>query len=395
MTVRNGREFLSIPGPTTVPDEVLSAMHHPAIDIYSGPLEGITLSLLDDLRQIFRTQGRTYIYIANGHGAWEAALTNTLNRGDKVLVLQSGQFATSWGDMAQMLGIEVEVLPGDWRRAVDAEALEARLRADTTHEIKAILVVQIDTASSVVNDIPALRRAIEAAGHPALYMVDAIASLATMPFEMDDWGVDVAITGSQKGLMTPPGLSFVAAGERAVAAHQQAGLRTAYWDWTRREGKVHYNKFCGTPPEHMLFGLRKSFDMLFEEGLENVIERHRLLAEAVRRAATVWSEGGALELNIIEPAERSNSVTTLLFNDGLDPMPLRDYCQQKIGVVVGVGIGELGGKALRIAHMGHVNAPMVLGTLGGFEAGLIALGIPHGEGGLRAATEWLGRSVKA
>ncbi len=264
MTVRNGREFLSIPGPTTVPDEVLSAMHHPAIDIYSGPLEGITLSLLEDLRQIFRTQGRTYIYIANGHGAWEAALTNTLNRGDKVLVLQSGQFATSWGDMAQMLGIEVEVLPGDWRRAVDAGALEARLRADTTHEIKAVLVVQIDTASSVVNDIPALRRAIEAAGHPALYMVDAIASLATMPFEMDDWGVDVAITGSQKGLMTPPGLSFVAAGERAVAAHQQAGLRTAYWDWTRREGKVHYNKFCGTPPEHMLFGLRKSFDMLFE-----------------------------------------------------------------------------------------------------------------------------------
>ncbi len=395
MTVRNGREFLSIPGPTTVPDEVLSAMHHPAIDIYSGPLEGITTSCLDDLRRIFRTQGRTYIYIANGHGAWEAALTNTLTRGDKVLVLQSGQFATSWGDMALMLGIEVDVLPGNWRRAVDAGALEARLRADRDHEIKAVLVVQIDTASSVVNDIPALRRAMAAAGHPALYMVDAIASLATMPFEMDEWGVDVAVTGSQKGLMTPPGLSFVAAGERAVAAHQQAGLRTAYWDWTRREGKVHYNKFCGTPPEHMLFGLRKSFDMLFEEGLENVIERHRLLAEAVRRAATVWSEGGALELNIIEPAERSNSVTTLLFNDGLDPMPLRDYCQQKIGVVVGVGIGELGGKALRVAHMGHVNAPMVLGTLGGFEAGLIARGIPHGEGGLRAATEWLGRSVKA
>jgi len=395
MTVRNGREFLSIPGPTTVPDEVLSAMHHPAIDIYSGPLEGITMSLLDDLRRIFRTQGRTYIYIANGHGAWEAALTNTLNRGDKILVLQSGQFATSWGDMAQMLGIEVEVLPGGWRRAVDAGALEARLRADTSHEIKAVLVVQIDTASSVVNDIPALRRAIEAAGHPALYMVDAIASLATMPFEMDDWGVDVAVTGSQKGLMTPPGLSFVAAGERAVAVHPQAGLRTAYWDWTRREGKVHYNKFCGTPPEHMLFGLRKSFDMLFEEGLENVIERHRLLAGAVHRAAEVWAEGGALELNITEPAERSSSVTTLLFNDGHDPMPLRDYCQQKIGVVVGVGIGELGGKALRIAHMGHVNAPMVLGTLAGFETGLIALGIPHGAGALRAATEWLGRSVKA
>ena len=395
MTVRNGREFLSIPGPTTVPDEVLSAMHRPAIDIYSGPLEGITLSLLDDLRRIFRTKGRTYIYIANGHGAWEAALTNTLTRGDKILVLQSGQFATSWGDMAAMIGIEVEVLPGDWRRAVDPAALEARLRADTGHQIKAVLVVQIDTASSVVNDVPALRRAMEAAGHPALYMVDAIASLATMPFEMDDWGVDLAVTGSQKGLMTPPGLSFVAAGTRAVEAHQQAGLRTGYWDWTARESDIHYKKYCGTPPEHLLFGLRKAFDMLFEEGLENVIERHRLLAGAVHRAAAAWAEGGAIELNITEPAERSHSVTTLLFNDGRDPMPLRDYCQQKIGVVVGVGIGALGGQALRIAHMGHVNAPMILGTLGGFETGLIALGIPHGSGGLRAATEWLGRSVAA
>ncbi len=328
MTVSNGREFLSIPGPTTVPDEVLSAMHRHAIDIYTGPLEAISISILDDLRRIFRTQGRTYIYIANGHGAWEAALTNTLNRGDKILVLQSGQFATSWGMMASVLGIEVEVLPGDWRRAVDAAALEARLRADSGHEIKAVLVVQIDTASSVVNDIPALRRAMEAAGHPALYMVDAIASLATMPFEMDDWGVDLAVTGSQKGLMTPPGLSFVAAGARAVAAHQQAGLRSAYWDWTARESDIHYKKYCGTPPEHMLFGLRKAFDMLFEEGLENVFERHRLLAEAVRRAAAAWAEGGALELNITEPAERSNAVTTLLFNDGRDPMPLRDYCEK-------------------------------------------------------------------
>ncbi len=393
MTVRNGREFLSIPGPTTVPDEVLSAMHRPAIDIYAGPLEDMTMSCLEDLRRIFRTQGRTYIYIANGHGAWEAALTNTLTRGDKILVLESGQFATSWGDMAKMLGIEVEVLPGDWRRAVDAGALEARLRADTGHEIKAVLVVQIDTASSVVNDIHALHKAMEAAGHPALYMVDAIASLATMPFEMDEWGVDLAITGSQKGLMTPPGLSFVAAGERAVAAHQRAGLRTRYWDWTSREGEVHYNKYCGTPPEHLLFALRKAFDMLFEEGLENVFERHRLLAETVRRAVAVWAEGGALGFNVSEPAERSNSVTTVIFNDGLDPMPLRDFCYEKCGVVLGVGIGASSGKALRIAHMGHVNAPMVLGTLGGFEIGLVALDIPHGQGALRAATEWLGESV--
>ncbi len=393
MTVRSGREFLSIPGPTTVPDEVLSAMHRPAIDIYAGPLEDMTMSCLDDLRRIFCTQGRTYIYIANGHGAWEAALTNTLTRGDKILVLESGQFATSWGDMAKMLGIEVEVLPGDWRRAVDAGALEARLKADTAHEIKAVRVVQIDTASSVVNDIPALRKAMVAAGHPALYMVDAIASLATMPFEMDEWGVDLAITGSQKGLMTPPGLSFVAAGERAVAAHQRAGLRTRYWDWTAREGEVHYNKYCGTPPEHLLFALRKAFDMLFEEGLENVFERHRLLAETVRRAVAVWAEGGAFGFNVTEPVERSNSVTTVIFKDGLDPMPLRNFCYEKCGVVLGIGIGASSGKALRIAHMGHVNAPMILGTLGGFEIGLVAIGIPHGKGALRAATEWLGESV--
>jgi alanine-glyoxylate transaminase/serine-glyoxylate transaminase/serine-pyruvate transaminase len=395
MTVRSGREFLSIPGPTTVPDEVLNAMHRPAVDIYSGPLVGITMSCLDDLRRVFQTKGRTYIYIANGHGAWEAALSNTLTRGDKILVLESGQFATAWGEMAKMLGLEVEVLPGDWRRAVDPAKLEARLRDDAAREIKAVLVVQVDTASSVVNDIPALRKAIEAAGHPALYMVDAIASLATMPFEMDDWGVDLAITGSQKGLMTPPGLSFVAAGARAVAAHQGAGLRTAYWDWTAREGEEHYRKYCGTPPEHLLFGLRKALDMLFEEGLDNVFERHRILAETVRRAVAVWAEGGAIDLNITEPAERSDSVTTLIFNDGRNPRPLLDYCNQKCGVVLGIGIGASSGKAIRIAHMGHVNAPMVLGTLGGLEAGLIALDIPHGPGALRAATEWLGRSVPA
>ena len=353
------------------------------------------MSCLDDLRRVFQTKGRTYIYIANGHGAWEAALSNTLTRGDKILVLESGQFATAWGEMAKMLGLEVEVLPGDWRLAVDPAALEARLRDDAARDIKAVLVVQIDTASSVVNDIPALRNAIEAAGHPALYMVDAIASLATMPFEMDDWGVDLAVTGSQKGLMTPPGLSFVAAGARAVAAHQDAGLRTAYWDWTAREGEEHYRKYCGTPPEHLLFGLRKALDMLFEEGLDNVFERHRILAEAVRRAVAVWAAGGALDFNITEPAERSDSVTTLIFNDRRNPRPLLDYCNQKCGVVLGIGIGASSGKAIRIAHMGHVNAPMVLGTLGGLEAGLIALDIPHGPGALRAATEWLGRSVPA
>ena len=395
MTVRNGREFLSIPGPTTVPDEVLRAMHRPAIDIYSGPLEDITMSCLDDLRRVFRTAGRTYIYAANGHGAWEAALVNVLSRGDQVLVLESGLFASGWGEMADMLGIEVEALPGDYRRAVDPAAVEARLRADRTHGIKAVLVVQVDTASGVVNDIPAVRKAMDAAGHPALLMVDAIASLGTMPFEMDGWGVDVAVTGSQKGLMSPPGLSFVAAGDKGMAAHAEAGLRTRYWDWTAREGKEHYEKYCGTPPEHMLFGLRKALDLLFEEGLENVFRRHRLLAEAVRRAVAVWSQGGAFDFNVAAPEERADCVTTVIMNGGRDPKPLLEYCNATCGVVLGIGIGALSGKAFRIAHMGHVNAPMVLGTLGALEVALVALDIPHGSAGLRAATDWLGKSLPA
>ena len=394
MTVRDGREFLAIPGPTTVPDEVLRAMHRPAADIYGGPLIETTESCLADLGKVFRTRGRTYIYIANGHGAWEAALCNVLSSGDRVLVLESGQFAAGWGRMAAALGVEVETLPGDWRRAVDPSALEARLRQDKAGAIKAVLVVQVDTASSVVNDIEALRRAIDAAGHGALFMVDTIASLGTMEFEMDAWDVDVAVTGSQKGLMLPPGLSFIAANDKAKAVHQRAGLRTPYWDWTAREGPEHYQKYCGTPPVQMLFGLRRSIDLLLAEGLEAAALRHRLLADAVRAAVERWSEGGALALNILKPAERANSVTTVLMADGRDPKPLLDYCREKCGVVLGIGIGALSGKAFRIAHMGHVNAPMVLGTLGVIETALVALGIPHGRGGVGAAVESLGRAVR-
>ena len=393
MTLASGRQFLSIPGPTTVPDEVLNAMHRPAIDIYSGTLVDITTSCLEDLRRVFRTEGRVYIYAANGHGAWEAALVNVLSRGERILVLENGLFAAAWGEMAAVLGLEVEALPGSLRRAVDPAALETRLRTDSLGEIKAILVVQVDTASGSVNDIRAIRSAIDAADHDALLMVDTIASLATMPFEMDGWGVDVAVAGSQKGLMTPPGLSFVAAGGKALAAHPMAGLRTRYWDWTAREGELHYQKYCGTPPEHMLFGLRKALDLLLEEGLENVFRRHRLLAEAVRRAVAVWAEGGALAFNVLEPAERANSVTTVRMRDGLDPGPLLAFCERTCNVVLGIGIGELDGKALRIAHMGHINAPMILGVLGAVEVGLTALDIDHGKGGVQAAIDWLGRSV--
>ena len=394
MTLRNGREFLAIPGPTTVPDEVLAAMHRPAIEIYGGRLEAMTHSLLDDLRRVFRTEGRTYIYAANGHGAWEAALTNVLSADDTVLVLESGRFAMGWGEMAAMLGVRIERLPGDWRRAVDPAAVEARLREDVVGAIKAVLVVQVDTASGCVNDIPAIRQAMDAAGHDALLMVDAIASLATMPFEMDGWGVDVALTGSQKGLMTPPGLSFVAAGPRAVTAHASAGLRTRYWDWTMREGEAHYMKYCGTPPEHLIFGQRQALDMLFEEGLPAAFERHRLLAEAVRRTVATWAEGGALSFNIELPAERANSVTTILTGDHA-VRPLLDYCEKTCGVVLGVGIGDLADRAFRIAHMGHINAPMILGTLGVVETGLAAVGIPHGRGGVQAAVDWLAEAVPA
>ena len=395
MTVRGGREFLVIPGPTTVPDEVLQAMHRPAVDIYSGPLIALTDSLFADLAKIFRTAGRAYVYIANGHGAWEAALTNVLSRGDKVLVLESGRFAAGWGNAAAKLGCEVETLAGDWRRAVRPAEVGARLRADEAGRIKAILAVQIDTASGVVNDIAAIGAAIKAARHDALFMVDAVASLGCMPFEMDAWGVDVAMSGSQKGLMTPPGLSFVAAGARARAVHETADLRTPYWDWTAREGDVHYQKYAGTPPEHLMFALRRALDMLLAEGLDNVFLRHRLLAEAVRRAVDVWSQGQAIGFNVIEPSERSDTVTTVLMGDGRDPRPLVDYCNKKCGVVLGIGIGDLSGKAFRIAHMGHVNAPMVLGTLGVIEVGLNALGIPHGSGGAQAAIDWLGEQVTA
>jgi alanine-glyoxylate transaminase/serine-glyoxylate transaminase/serine-pyruvate transaminase len=394
MTVANGRQFLSIPGPTNVPDAVLAAMQRPAIDIYSGEMIGVTDSCLADLKALFKTAGRTYIYAANGHGGWEAAFTNVLSRGDTILALESGRFAIGWGEMAKMMGVEVEVLKGDWRRAVNPAALEERLKRDKAHTIKAVMVVQIDTASGVANDIAAIRKAMDAAKHPALLMVDCVASLGCMPFDMDGWGVDVAMSGSQKGLMTPPGLAFVAANDKARKVHKTAGLRTLYWDWSFREGEVHYQKYCGTPPEHLLFGLRKAIDILKEEGLPNVIRRHALLAEATRAAVAKWSEGQVLAMNIVNPAERSNSITCVLMQ-GREPQRLLDYTSSKCGVVLGVGLGDLGGKAFRIAHMGHTNAPMVLGTLGALEMGLVALGIPHGSGGVQAAVEYLGREVAA
>ena len=256
----------------------------------------LTDSLLRDLCKLFATKGQSYIYIANGHGAWEATLSNVLSRGDKVLVLESGRFAIGWGNAAAAMGAEVEVLKGDWRRAIRPAEVEARLRQDKNHSIKAVLAVQVDTASGAYNDIEAIGKAIKASGHPALYMVDTVASLGCMPFEMDAWGIDVAMSGSQKGLMTPPGLGFVAANDRAREVHKTANMRTPYWDWTEREGVEHYRKYAGTAPVHLLFALRQAIDMLFEEQLENAFLRHRLLAEAVRRAVAIWSRGPGARL---------------------------------------------------------------------------------------------------
>ena len=395
MSLASGREFLSIPGPTVIPDAVLAAMQRPAVDIYSGPLVALTDGLMADISKIFRTKGRSYIYAANGHGAWDAALTNVLSRGDKVLVLESGRFAIGWGEAAKMLGCEVEILPGDFRRAVKPDAVEARLKADAKGAIKAILVAQIDTASGVVNDIEAIGQALRAAGHDALLMVDTVASLGCIPFEMDAWGVDVAMAGSQKGLMTPPGLGFTAASPRARTAHTTANLRSPYWDWTFREGEAHYHKYCGTPPEHLLFGLRAALDMIFAEGMENVFRRHRLLAEATRRAVGAWAEGQAIAFNASEAEERSDTVTAIVTRNGESAQPLVDYCREKCGVVLGRSLGQSEGKGFRIAHMGHVNAPMILGTLSVVEMAFGALGLPHGKGGAQAAVEFLAKSVPA
>jgi alanine-glyoxylate transaminase / serine-glyoxylate transaminase / serine-pyruvate transaminase len=394
MTVANGRQFLSIPGPTNIPDVVLQAMMRPAVDIYTGPLIAMTDSLLADLKTIFRTAGQPYIYAANGHGGWEAALSNVLSRGDKVLVLESGRFAIGWGEMAKVMGAQPEVLPGEWHRAVDPQAVEARLRQDAAHKIKAVIVVQIDTASGVVNDIPAIRRAMTAANHPALLMVDCVASLGCMPFEMDLWGVDVAMAGSQKGLMTPPGLAFVAANGRARDAHKTADMKTHYWDWTFRDGPEHYQKYCGTPPEHLLYAQRAALDLLLTEGLEAAWKRHSLLARATQAAVAKWAEGRVVSFNVTVPAQRAPSITNVRMA-GFNTDRLTDYTRDRCGVTLGLGIGGYQGKAFRVAHMGHTNAPMVLGTLGAIEMAMQALQVPHGANGVSAAIQVLAEAVPA
>lgn len=392
MSLARGRHFLSIPGPSVMPDQVLNAMHRGAPNIYEGDLVDLTGEVYDSLRKVARTVHHPVIYMANGHGAWEAALTNVFSRGDKALVLFTGRFARGWADQAAGLGVEVQSIDFGTRSPVDPMQVEEALRADSGHEIRAVMMVQTDTATSVLNDVPAVRAAIDAAGHPALLMVDCIASLACDEFRMDDWGVDVMVSGSQKGLMTPPGLGLNFVGPKALEARKRADLATPYWDWQPRcAPQVYYQKFCGTAPTHHLFGIHEALNMLMEEGMENVWARHRLLSRAVHAAVEAWGSDGPIELNIPDPAHRSAAVTTIRTGD-ISPEALRRHAEDHLGLTLGAGLaldsGVQGARSegvFRIGHMGHLSPPMLMGTLGGVEISLTALGAPHGTGALDAA----------
>lgn len=384
-----------------MPDRVLQAMHQSAPNIYHGALPDMVETIFPDLRAVARTDGKVAIYIANGHGVWEAALANTLSRGDRVLVLSTGHFAKGWGNIATQLGAVIEVMEFGLRGTIDPNRVADRLRADTSHDIRAVICVQVDTATGVRNDIAAVRAAIDAAGHPALYLVDCIAALACEEFRMDDWGVDVMVAASQKGLMTPPGLGFVFINDKAVEARARADCVTSYWDWVpRTQASYFYQLFCGTAPTHHLFALREALTMLVqEEGVEAALARHATLAQAIWAAFEAWQAPGGVALNIADPAYRSHAVTALRCS-APDGTRLRDWMVEQTGVTLGIGLGMADPVSpewhgfFRIGHMGHVNAHMVMGLLGCLQSGLSALDIPHGQGGLDAASRVISAATR-
>lgn len=392
MTLAHGRPYLAIPGPSVMPDRVLNAMHQPAPNIYEGAIIDMVAALVPDLKAVARTSGHVAIYIANGHGAWEAAAANTLCPGEKVLVLVTGRFGAGWGEVLARQGADVQLIDFGKRATVDLVRVEAALAADKSHEIKAVAVVHVDTATSVKNDIPAIRAVMDKLGHPALLMVDCIASLAVDRFEMDAWGVDVMVAASQKGLMTPPGLGFVFFNDKAAA--RQVDRPSLYWDWAPRANpEMFYQYFGGTAPTHHLFGLRAALDMIAEEGgIEAVWARHEKLARAAWAAFETWGQAGPLEMNIADPALRSHAVTALRIG-GENGSKLRAWVDEKAGLTLGIGLGMADPTDpawhgfFRLGHMGHINAHMMMGALGVIEAGLVALGIPHGEGALAAAAK--------
>jgi alanine-glyoxylate transaminase/serine-glyoxylate transaminase/serine-pyruvate transaminase len=393
MPLANGRPYLAIPGPSVMPDRVLQAMHRPAPNIYTGELVDMTETLWPDLRALAGTRGHVALYIANGHGAWEAANTNVFSRGDTALVLSTGRFGIGWAESVAALGVRAEIVDFG-TQAMDMTRAAQALRDH--RDAKAVLVTQVDTSSSARTDIAALRAAMDAAGHKGLLMVDCIASLGCDEFRMDDWGVDVMVSASQKGLMVPPGLAFVWASDKARAVGQGAGLRTPYWDWTARfDARFFYQYFGGTAPTHHLYGLRAALDMIAEEGLPQIWDRHRRLARGLWAAVDHWGQNGDLRLNIADPDARGHAVTTIRTTGG-DGTRLRRWCEQEGGVTLGIGLGmntpedPASDNAFRVGHMGHVNAHMVLGVLGVIEAGLGALGIAHRPGGVTAAVQAMG-----
>ncbi|MFV0360664.1 pyridoxal-phosphate-dependent aminotransferase family protein [Tropicimonas sp.] len=401
MSLSRGRPYLAIPGPSVMPDAVLNAMHRASPNIYSGELIDMVASLLPDLKRVACTDQEVAIYITNGHGAWEAALTNLFSRGDRVLVPATGLFAHGWANMAERLGVSVRRLDFGRRSAIDPAEVEAVLRADRTHSIKAVMTVQVDTATSVRNDVRGLRAAIDRAGHPALLVIDCIASLAVDEFRMDEWGVDAMVAASQKGLMTPPGLGFVFFNARADRAREAAGLVTPYWDWRpRATPEVFYQYFCGTAPTHHLYGLRAALDMILDEGIGAVWRRHATLARGVWAAFDAWGRAGGMEMNIADPAMRSHAVTTIRAG-GDNGRRIQDWTARHAGVTLGIGLGmetdedPQSAASFRIGHMGHVNAHMVMGALGAVGMALHALEVPHGPGALEAAAGVLAEGVTA
>lgn len=383
----NGLTYLAIPGPSVMPDRVLRAMHRAAPNIYTGELHDITRSLIPDLKAVAGTKHNVAIYIANGHGVWEAALSNVISEGDTVLVLATGRFCVGWGEMADSLGATVETIDFGDSDAVDLAQVEAILKADTKGRIKAILTVLVDTSTGVLNDIKGIRGVLDSTGHDALLMCDCIASLGCDEFHMDDWGVDITVAASQKGLMTPPGIGFVWFNDKADAVRETAKRVSRYWDWRPRvSAEEYWMYFDGTAPTHHIYGIREALDMIAEEGLSNIWARHDGLARAIWAAIDVWGSDGPLEINVADTASRSRAVTSLKLGEG-QADALRAWCEDKMGVTLGIGLGRTPASAFfRLGHMGHVNGHMVLGFLGTIDSGLKALNIPHGKGALEAAS---------
>ena len=380
-----GRHFLQIPGPTNVPDRVLRAIDSPTIDHRGPEFQVLGQEVLAGIKRIFKTRHPVVIYPASGTGAWEAALVNVLSPGDKVLMYESGHFASLWCKLARRLGLEIDLIPGDWRRGAESAAIQERLAADKGHAIKAVCVVHNETSTGAVTRVPLVRKAIDDAKHPALLLVDTISSLASIDYRHDEWGVDVTVGGSQKGLMLPPGLSFNELSDKALAATKAAKLPRSYWDWEEMLGPNGKGFFPYTPATNLLYGLREALVMLGEEGLDNVFARHDRHAEATRRAAAAWG----LEVLCAVPEEYSSSLTALVMPAGHDADRLRAAILERFDMSLGMGLGRLAGKVFRIGHLGDFNDLTLMGTLAGVEMGLSLAAVPHRKGGAQAAMDYL------